>query len=302
MAKKKETIEIQTPAKELNEVKQEVLDYAKERIDVEIQNSIKKLEKKIYKKRTFTLLKRNLFIILLLVIIGYLMYELYHTGYFNQFIVPVEIEKQMNEEKESTILETPAEDQLTEQKDALIKRHQNAFKNFIISENSSSIADLYNGNLSEDVKITFAMNQFDKTKFTEEEDMLLLNEIDLNALFEELFNTSFEHKTFTFNGESYRYLKSQQMYLVASYKKEKSNIQREIVDVKEDGDNVIITTVEAIVDKDKVSNILTKKEVAEYKDKKSIISNKEKLNQLVYTFEVEDGHYHLKTVNTVTNS
>lgn len=300
MAKKKEIAEIQAPTKELNEIKQEVLDYAKEKIDIEVKNSIKKIEKKINNKRSFILLKRNLIIIILLVIIGYLTYELYNTGYFNQFIVPVETTEPVEEREEPSLPETPVGEQPVEKENTLIKKHQDAFKNFVISENSDAIADLYEGNLSEEVEITFVMNQLNKGKFTEEEDMLLLSEKNLDNLFKKLFNTSYEHKTFTFNGTSYKYLKSQQMYLTTSYKKETSKIQREIVDVKEEGNEIIITTVEAVVDNDKVINILTKKEITDYKDKKSITSNKDKLNQLVYTFELEDGNYSLKSIDTIT--
>ena len=53
------------------------------------------------------------------------------------------------------------------------------------------------------------------------------------------------------------------------------------------------------MDNDKVINILSKKEITDYKEAKSITSNKDKLNQLVYTLELENDHYLLKSVNTI---
>ena len=45
--------------KDLKEIKLELLDYAKVRIDIEVENSLKKVEKKIVKRKNIKIIKRD---------------------------------------------------------------------------------------------------------------------------------------------------------------------------------------------------------------------------------------------------
>ena len=60
-------------------------------------------------------------------------------------------------------------------------------------------------------------------------------------------------------------------------------ITREIIDIKEDNGNILITTIEGIVKDNKLYNVLTDEEINDYNGK-SIIDYQDKLNKITYTF------------------
>ena len=66
--------------------------------------------------------------------------------------------------------------------------------------------------------------------------------------------------------------------------KEENIIKREITNIKVNGKEVIIETVEGIIKEGKLYEIINNTEVVDYKED-SLVNYKDKLNTVIYTFE-----------------
>lgn len=276
--------------KTVNEIKEEVLQYAKDRIDIEIQNAYKKIEKKSLKRKNFKIFERDLFILILIAIIALMGYEMYNIGYFNKYI-----------DKTNSIIEKNGykkEDKEDISKD--FSFHSKALDNIFISYNSSYLKDYYSGNLTNELLLSITLNNIDDEDIICEEDTYMINDEVFSNTFDKLFkDIKYKNKSFNYNGSPVKYLKSTNIYLAISKIEKENNIERIITDIEENNNLVTIKTIEGFVKDNKIYNIISKEEIDNYKDEQSFKDNKNKLNMLEYTFEYNDDNYKLIDIKKI---
>lgn len=293
--KNQELIEVKT--KDINEIKEELLLYTKDRIDIEVQNSFKKIEKKVVNRKNGKIFRRDILIIILIGIMCFLTYELYNTGYFNKYLV--KLENNTSTESKNEVLENQNNNDKIVKED-LVSKHKDALNKFKISSDSIYLKDFYNGKLSNELKLYLCFSSLSKDAMQTDDGTLIINEDDLISTYKKLFNDDYQAISFNYSNLRFKYLKSQNIYLAyGELKSSKNNIKRIIKDVEENDDEIIITTIEAIVDNDKVINILTNKEIDDYKNDTSLIANQSKLNKMKYCFKLVNKEYYLENISAL---
>lgn len=300
MVKKAITTTAENDVKKIDEIKDEVLSYAKERVDIEVQNSFKKLEKKVVKAKNGKILRRDLLIILLICLSGFFGYKLYRTGYFNDYFYLKEEIKDDNKDNVPSKNEGKEDQDIEPEKD--LSFHSVALDNYYISLNSDYLKDYYDGNLTDELLLVMTLNKLDENAIIKDEDSFIINSDDLNNVFIDLYEgIEYHDKSFSYNGIKLKYLSSQNLYISLEEIKlnDKSDMVRYIDSIEENDDKIVIKTTEAICKDGKVLNILTNKSVGEYKDNESIKKYADKLNKLEYIFSYQDGIYKLISINKI---
>ncbi len=277
--------------KDLKEIKLELLDYAKVRIDIEVENSLKKVEKKIVKRKNIKIIKRDIMIILLLALCGFLAYELYNTGYFNKYLV-----KDVTTFKEDKEKQDKQEEPIC--KEDLKEKHKHALDNISIKHNSKYLNEYYSGNLTDELKLELTLNTIPTKEIEKDEDTFIVSNNIMEEYFNNLFNSSYKAISFNYGSNKIKYLKKQEVFITSNeIKKNDNKIARIITDVQEENNEVIVSTIEYIVDNNKVINILTKEEVLDNID--DVLKNQDKLNKMEYYLTFKDSTYKLANIKEI---
>ena len=237
-------------------LKIELIGYVDEKIKNEFLDELGKSHKRLIKEKNKKILSKNICIVLLLGIILFLIYQLYELQYFNRFFVKennTKIIEKIEEPKEKTE-EKKKIPSLEELKD----KYSSLLDPYCLNSNSPYIKDYYDGNLTPEIKQSFIMNNLDFSKFEVEEDYYVIDEI----LFQEenniLFNEQEQFSTFDYNGNRIRYINKMKSYMTDTLiQKEECNIEKTIIDIKEQDNQVLITTQEGKWKEDQIVNVIT---------------------------------------------
>ncbi len=275
---------------EIEEMKKEVLKYTEDKIDMEVEYAIKKAEKKLINSKNFSIIKRDIIIILLLILTVFLTYSLYENGYFDKYF---EDETDVVNKKSDNFSDTTSNE--SEEKDSLsklVEEYSYLLDNVTISETSNYIKDYYTGNITPELKLYLSMQNLDEEKITVDEDTTIINEEDLIESYTKLFDTNdYEPTSFTYNGSDLKYLKSQKLYISTSkLEKEKSNIKKVIYDIEISDNEIEIYTVEAVILDNKMYNVATMKSAGKYADDDSLLESESKLTKVKYSFTNTDSN------------
>ncbi len=289
----KEESNILLPNKvDVESIRDELKSYVDEKVNQTFFDELEKTNKKLIREKSRRLFWKNIIIILLLLIIGFLVYLLYSNNYFDKYFnkeTPME-EKEASKEVSPTstpnvtptitptITPTPSLDDLK-------KEYASLLDDYYVTNNSIYLVDFYDGKLSSDMKKYITLNKFDFTTFEKEEDYNIIKESTFKMMYEKLFGDDYSSGTFSYDNNKIRYVKAMESYMTTSLLVREDNIiKREIKDIKVDGKEIIITTIEGLVKDDKLCNIITNEEIDDYNDN-SLIKYEDKLNKLVYTFK-----------------
>ena len=280
---------------DIDKVKEDLTNYIDEKINKTFIEEIDKANRKLLRDKSRRLFIKNIIIILLIAIIGFLMYLLYTNHYFDHYFnrnthdEPVINEPEKNNEKEK---EEPKKDEKKEEVvpkeptlDELKKEYSHLLDNYYISDTSSYLVDFYNGKLTDNIKKYITLNSFDFDSLKQEEDYNIINEETFKIIYNKLFDGLYESGSFEYNNNKIRYVSIIDSYMTSELlKKENNNITREITNIKVNNDEVIIETIEGIIKDNKLYNIIYNSEVENYKGD-TLINYSDSLNKVIYTFK-----------------
>ena len=281
---------------DLSGIKTDLTEYMQNKIDKEVESAVDKSVKKFIRYKNTIILKKNIIIIILLIICAFLSYNLYKISDININIstnkkAEIKEEKKTEEKKEEKVEDTEKVDKKSEFENKK-KEFKNLIEDIYISEDSSYIKDYYEGNLTDEIKLYLAMNKMDNDSIVSEDESIYIESDNLKESYDIFFEDNFNPKSFEYNGLKFHYLSSKSMFISdGKYEKIKNNISKEIVDIKEEKE-LVITTVEGIVKDEKLYNIISKKEIKNYKND-SLDNYKKDLNVLTYHFKKIDDDYKL---------
>ncbi len=266
-------------------IRKELKDYVDEQVQKTFVEEIDKANKKIIREKSRRIVFKNIIILLLLLIIGFLLYLLFSNNYFDKYFNHetniVDVDKKEETKKEEPKKEEKKEPTLEELK----KEYGSLINDYYVTDSSIYLMDFYDGKLSMDLMKYITLNSFNFQTFEKEDDYNIIKESTFKIMFNKLFDEDYQSSTFLYDDNKIRYVKPMESYMTESVLvRAENNIEREIKDIKVDGNTVIITTIEGLVKDNKLYNIITNKEVSEYKND-SLIKYQDKLNKLVYTFK-----------------
>lgn len=274
---------------DVESIKNELKSYVDESVSKTFFEELEKTNKKLIREKNKRLFWKNIIIVILLLIIGFLTYLLYTNNYFDKYFnkkVETIVEEKKDEKKEEvTPTITPTITPKPPTLDELKKEYSTLLDNYYVTDSSIYIVDYYDGKLTDDIKKYITLNAFDFSTFEKDEDYNIIKESTFKMMYEKLFDDEYVSQTFSYDENKIRFVKAMESYMTSSLLiREDNNIKREIKDIKVDGDEIIITTIEGVVKDSKLYNIITNDEVKDYKED-SLLKYEDSLNKLIYTFK-----------------
>ena len=278
---------------EIDSIRDELKGYVDEQINKGFFDELEKTNKKLIREKSKKIFWKNVIIILLLLIIGFLVYLLYSNNYFDKYFNKENNTSQKEEKKEEkkdveptpSPTPTPTATPKKPTQEELKKEYAHLLDNYYVSDSSIYLVDYYDGKLTDDMKKYMTLNSFDFSTLEKEEDYNIIKEATFKQMYEKLFDSEYSSSTFEYDENKVRFVKGMESYMTTSILvRDESNIEREIKEIKEDNNTVTITTVEGVVKDNKLYNIISNDEVTEYKGD-SLIKYENKLHKVVYTFK-----------------
>lgn len=264
-------------------------DFLKSKIEKEVKLEVSKEVKKIIRNKNLIIIKRDIFILILLVCCFFLGFNLYN-------ISDIRIDITKNSGSSKVINNKSTENRQNEDKlKDNISKYGKLLDDIYICDDSHYLKDYYNGNLTDEVKLYLAFNHLDSDKVNSDDNMVYVDSNDLKNSFEDIIDGEYKAASFKYDSSSFKYLNSKELYLYSGdYNEEKCNIKREIIDIIE-GDNLVIKTVEGKVVDGKIYNIYEENEVGK---SESLVKYKSSLTSVSYVFKKIDDKYKLNKIES----
>ena len=257
------TKEIKNETVDVEKIKKELKDY----ITIEIKNGfneeLEKANRRLIREKNKKIIVKNIVIIILLAIIGFLVFLLYKSNYFNKYFVSEEnnIKEEVKEDN-NTVEEEKVKEPTLEEK---IEKYSYLLDNIYINSSSEYVEDYFDGKLTDSLKSCYTLNSLNSDDIVSEEEYSVISVDKFKEGYSKLFNDEFNPKTFNYNNNEIRYVSIMKSFISNSViTRDSSDIDRMITDIDVNDKKVTITTVEA------------------YKN-----NDAEKLSELVYTFNNE---------------
>ncbi len=277
-------------------------DYMKHRIDKGVSEAIEKANKKVIRYKNSIIIKRDIVIIILLVVCFFLGYNLYNVSnikidiYRERKVAENKVSETKEEKKEES--EEVKEEENNEKNDLKEKKekYSSLLSNYSLKEDSNYVKDFYEGKLSDEIKLYITLNNMSSDKIDTDDDTVYVDSNNLKEEFEKLFDGEYSAKSFKYNNLNFKYLSSKEMYIAdGKFNKKKTLIKKEISGIKEDGD-LVLTVVEGKVDNGKLYNILSDSEISNY-DGGLLTDYEKSLTKVEYTFKNVDDKYKLSRID-----
>ena len=269
----------------INDYKDQIDKYIKERVDKESASEAVKFYKKRIRNKNIAIFVEFIIILILIasLVVGGI--YLYNDGYFNKY------ELKINRSEKPTTNTDEQENEKTDEKKNKLSELVNKYSYLIVDINmdtkSEYLTEFYSGNLSTELKEYLAFQLIDKNYITTDNNSSYFDAQILKSAYKELFGEDIEYKDFKFNGAFYKYLRVNDMFISTTLSTTGNKIIKEITNIEEKDDKVIITTTEGYIKDNHLYNVLSKKEITDYKKDEKISKYSKKLNIVKYTFNNE---------------
>lgn len=191
---------------QINDKKKEMLEEFTKEMDKQIEVSVQKrvdLEaKKLIKGKTGKIIRRDIVIIILIAIIGYLGFCLYDIGYFNRKL-PVQNE----------VVETPKQEEVKTSA-YYIKNYGELVENLQVPNIVQEIANgVSKNNISNNLKLKIAYKNLADTQKTSDGEVVTFDSISLLEAFQSVFGDSASLENTVFEYENLKFLYFNDTYI-----------------------------------------------------------------------------------------
>ena len=328
MAKKKEEIktveEIETKQVvqeqlDVNALKVEILEYAKNEVYAEIDKEIKKANEKYIKEKNRKIIRKNILIIFL--VIGYLITIgfLIHDHYFDKYLTKGEVEalenntkkekQEKKEKKEKTEDELKKEEEERKKKEEeaakkaeeerlkkeeeerqnnLKEKYKDIFNKLNITLGNEYLDSYYKNEYSNKLILSIAVENLNDSDFEVDDGVYMISIDKLIDKVKEFYKGEIELETFKYNGITFKYYKNLNYFILDKpFVKNDIKIERRIIKIEENS-HVVIEAKEYYIDNGIVHIPSNNKEICREEDIDKhidIISSKE------YKFENINDNY-----------
>ena len=233
---------VSAPAPETNtdNIKTELTRYLDEKLDERFIDRLDAMNKKLLREKNRKIWFRNILILLLLVLVSFETCALFQRGFFDSLLNRVKTEEIQSAGSTSETSSAPAEKapSLSELKE----KYASLLTPFRLSKNSAYLSDFNSGNLSNELKLYFALNSLDFGALEIEEDYNLVDKSALAAAAEKLFaSADLSFTSFDYNENRLRYMEKLNSFIsLALLKKSDNLVDFEISEIKEESDSKVI--------------------------------------------------------------
>ena len=270
----------------INDYKDQIDKYIKERVEKEASGNAVKYYKKKVRNKNIAIFIEFIIIVALLCAGAAGLYFFYNEGCLGT----IRYERKDNSSQNNNSNEnnnTENKDDDKKKLDDLINKYSYLLDNVNIDTKSDYLTEYYSGNLTNELKEYLSYQLINKNNIISDSNSSYFDAELLINSYKNLFGNSIELSDFKYNGASYKYLKNKEMFISTSLSTEGNKIIKEITNVEESDNKVIITTTEGYIKDDKLYNVLSNKEITDYKKDDKISKYTKKLNTVKYTFSNE---------------
>lgn len=309
MPKIKKQENIEETIKELNidkkalvkEIKKEVIeeldDEVLKRVEYETKNKLDKMEKRIYKYKNMSILKRNIVILIFLGIIIFETKILYDNNLLFKFNnkknteINSEVEQNNNENKE--------------EKDSkwYIDNYSYLLDNIKTNISGEDKYYLYKKNYTQEtIRNAIRLNmayQLLNDGISKENSVISIKEKDLKEAYKKIFGNLDNYKAENFSNDCVQFVYNKDVFMAIDTKCEdsKDELVEKIDNIHEKDNKIIINTIVGIYNKENKSLVNMDGEKLADKYSNNINEYANKLSKYEYIFEIKDKDYHLKEIN-----
>ncbi len=270
---------------DMEALKDDLKDYVSLEIKKGFTEEVEKANKRLIKEKNKAILFRDILIILLIAVVGFLIYLLYQEGFFSKILSnnkitnnpELVIEEKNQDEPKKEEVKKPTQEELK-------KEYGSLLDNYIMMEDALYLDDFYSGKLTPEIRSYLTLRMMKKDTFSKEDDYQIIEEEDFKKSYLTLFNSDFSPISFDYNGNKIRYINKMNAYMTSTIlKDEETSIVREILEIKESDGKIEITTVEGIIRDNYIFNVVTRNFVAN--NDGDLKNFADKLNKITYVFE-----------------
>lgn len=273
-----------------HEYKEEIRNQISSEIMVDIKKDIAKEQKKINRSKNFKIVRLYIYILLLLGAACYMIYCLYVSDNFDLL---------KNSGSTTTTLPTTKLTTKTIVKDFnwYMKKYGNLLDNIKITNYDLVKGNTVIANLSADVRLNMAYQILDSESIKVDGIINTISEEDMIEAYKTLYGSDegYSATNFNVNDLSYAYSSNNKSFIAIS--KDTTAIEpitNKITDIKEENDEVIISTIVAVIKNDKVYNVENLNEpVGDYADLSNYAAS---LTKIDYVFKKINDSYYISSI------
>lgn len=282
-------------------------------INSEIKDNIRKEQKSIIRHKNFKIFRKNIFILLLIGVIGYFGYCLWDAKYFpflkNYKIVSVKDSEKTNKDDKKVSVEV-VEEQPVKDKTWYIENYGYLLKNMSLDLpiDNSNVYYLYSGNYNKDnIKDTIKLNLIYKFIENKEEtdSNYIITEEAMQKAYLSFFGSldGYKPSNFTVNCMQFYYNSIEKIFTAFKFDCDTTSnfhIKEEIKDMYEENNYIVIETVMGVYNPDSKSlfnytNLYTAV-VQDFDETKSVLSYENSLNTYKYKFKNINNIYYFDSI------
>ena len=315
MAKKKETVvetekkefDIETFKKEIDEylevqqdnIMKDVSNKVNEQIETSVNKRMKEEEKKLIKGKNVKIIKRDFFIIMLLILIGYFAYCLYDVDYFH--IRTKIVEKEPDNSSDVDDKDNKDQDELNKPqevvKDTLYYVSNYGYLLDYLELNDTGFLQLFtNGTITNDLKLKLAYKNLSEDKIIIDNGMITFKPDDLLLSLKKVFgeDVTLDNQMFTYNNLTFMYYND--TYIGLNNTIENLGYTYQVIDAKEEGDALLFTVIVGRVLDDQLYNEKNELIVSGY-NHEDIKNFQSQFAKFVLRYQKTTGDYTLVSIS-----
>ena len=284
-------------------------------INNEIKDNVRKEQRFIIRNKNFKLFRKNVFILLLIGVIGYFGYCLWDAKYFkfmkNYEIVSVN--KTNNDSDKKVDAEVVVEEQIVKDKQWYIDNYGYLLNNIKMNlpMDNSNVFYLYSGNINKNnMKDTIKLNisyKFIENK-SETDTNYSITEEEMQKAYLKIFGEldSYQANSFTVDCMQFYYNATEKVFTAFKFNCDTvSNLKfkEEIKDMYEENDYIVIETVMGVYNTDNKQLFsytnLYSAVAQDFDDTKSVLNYENSLNTYKYRFKKMNDNYYFDSIEKI---
>lgn len=276
-----------------------------DQIEINVARRMKEEEKRILKRKNGKIIRRDIFIILLLAIIGYLVYVLYSNNYIDFKFINKPNVNISNTDPNAVVNENVPQKDEDEKSTEYINEYKYLVENMQLTGKDASLIyqnDSDNASLSQEIKMKIAYKNMDKDKIKNEDDTLIFESKELHNSYKNIFGNKedFKDKNFNYNNHKFIYINNMYVSSIENNEELRFGIVYNIEKATMNGDTLSFIVSAGRFEDNKIMNINTEEVLKEEYDG-DISSIEDTLPKYSYTYKKQGDKYYFDSIKLLSN-
>lgn len=291
----------------IKEIKRELIEDLDneivKRVEYETKNKLEKMEKRIYKYKSASIIRRNIIILILLAVIALETKVLYDNN-----LLAVKSNKKQSEANNELKIDNGNEEKEEKNSEWYIRNYSYLLDNIKTNIIGEDKYYLYKGNYNENsisniVRLNMSYQLLTKENINIENSVINIKENDIKDAYKKIFGSldNYKAENFSNNCIQFIYNKDSKNYMAIDTTCVSSNEEliEQIKNIYEEDNKIIIETIVGIKIQENNSLINIDGNMITDNYSNNINEYEESLNKYKYVFELKDKNYYLKEINKI---